>query len=92
MKRFRKWLIHKLGGICKDDFVKPIIVQEDKKDIVKLRTEFTATKNSNLHTEEIKRILIENLSKELCKFWFQIDTREEEYFYVYSLDFEFVRQ
>ena len=91
MKRFKRWLIHKLGGICKDDIIQPVCVHQDKKDIQKIKAEFTTT-FENISKEEVKKILLEGIYKELSTYYFEIKKQELNKCDVYSMELEFILQ
>lgn len=91
MTRFRRWLIHKLGGICKDDVVQPVITLMEKKEIVRIKSEFTTT-FKDIPEEEIKKILLNGIYKELSQYYFEIRKNNLNMCDVYSTELEFVRQ
>lgn len=90
MKRFKRWLIHKLGGICKDDIIQPVCVHQDKKDIQRIKAQFTNAYDYPL--DKVKKILFEGICQELSKYYFEIKTQEINMCYVYSMELEFVLQ
>lgn len=70
MKKFRKWLIHKLGGICEDDIVQPKIVTQEKHTQM-LVSEITFGRlnpQKNAPREHINHMLIQTLSNDLIHF------------------------
>lgn len=91
MKKFRKWLIHKLGGVCKDDIIHPVCVHHDKKDIQKIRAQFTTT-FVDIPIEEVKKILLDGIYKELSTYYFEIKKQELNNCDVYSMELEFILQ
>ena len=90
MKKFRRWLIHKLGGLCKDDIVKPTILTKEK-EIERIKAEFTTT-FENIPKEEIRRILLDGIHRELSNYYFEIKKQELNRCYVYSMELEFILQ
>lgn len=93
MKKFRRWLIHKLGGLCKDDIANPTITMISKtKEIQRIRTEFT-TDRKDIPFEDVKRILFDGICNELGKYYFEIKTEElNRYQNKYSIELEFILQ
>lgn len=91
MKKFRRWLIHKLGGLCKDDIVKSPTIISKEKETQKIKAEFTTT-FEELSKEEIKRILLDGIFSELSTYYFEIKKRELNKCNVYSMELEFILQ
>jgi len=92
MKKFRKWLIHKLGGICEDDIVAPIpILHQKEKEVVKVHIQMPIPKEIHPTSKEIFHILLDKLTMELSKEYFILNTIEQGEYYVYSMDFEYLK-
>lgn len=90
MKKFRRWLIHKLGGIYKDDFVKLVLNTQEKKT-QKIKVEFTTT-FEDIPKEEVKRVLLDGVNRELSTYDFKIKKQELNMCDVYSMELEFILQ
>lgn len=90
MKKFRRWLIHKLGGLCKDDIAKNTIISKEK-ETQRIKAEFTTT-FEDIPKEEIKRILLDSIHKELSTYYFEIKKQELKKCNVYSMELEFILQ
>lgn len=67
MKRFKRWLIHKLGGVCKDECFKPNIII-NQRPIKKLTAEYNKTSDEDVPEDFIKSELCKELGKCLCPF------------------------
>ena len=91
MKRFKRWLIHKLGGICKDDIIQPACFHQDKKDIQRIKAEFTTT-FEDIPIKEVQKFLFKEICQELSKYYFEIKKQELNMCYVYSMELEFILQ
>lgn len=91
MKKFRRWLIHKLGGFCKDDIVRPIISKEKERELQRIKAEFTTT-FEDIPKEEVKKILLDGIYKELSTYYFKIKKQELNKCNVYSMELEFILQ
>lgn len=93
MKKFKRWLIHKLGGLCEDDIIKPNITLVSKeKEVRKICAEFISD-YEGMPLEEVKRILFDGICKELGKYYFEIKTLEiNRYQNKYSMELEFILQ
>lgn len=60
-KNFKKWLIHKLGGTCYDDFVQPVIIKQNKK-VEKLTAEMLFDRTLPTPPQDyINRMLVDKL-------------------------------
>lgn len=88
--RFKRWLIHKLGGFCKDDIVKPQVITREK-ELQRIKAEFTTT-FEEIPKEEVKRILLDGIYRELSTYYFEIKKQELNKCDVYSMELEFVLQ
>ena len=89
--RFRKWLIHKLGGLCEDDIVKPQALTMEKK-IQRVRAEFRIQAYEEIPQERIKRVLLSSIFDELEKYYFEIKKFDLDTICIYSMELEFVLQ
>ena len=90
MKRFRKWLIHKLGGICEDDVAVPIL-HEKEREIVKLHIQMPIRKEIHPTSREVFHLMLDKLTMELSKEYFILNTIEQGEYYVYSMDLEYLK-
>ena len=92
MKKFRRWLIHKLGGLCKDDVAnKTTTIISREKETQRIKAEFTTTFEC-IPKEEVKRILLDGIFRELSTYYFEIKKQELNRCDVYSMEIEFVLQ
>ena len=65
MKKFKKWLIHKLGGMCYDDFIQPTIIHQNKRT-EKLTADILFDENQPLPPQDyVNRMLMDKMVKGL---------------------------
>lgn len=92
MKKFKRWLIHKLGGMCEDEIIKPNISFVSKEKTVQ-RIAVVAPISKDIPLEDVKRILFDGICNELGKYYFEIKTEElNRYQNKYSIELEFILQ
>ena len=93
MKKFKRWLIHKLGGLCEDDVIKPnITLISNEKKVERIRAEIIVDRE-DIPFDDVKRILFDGICKELGKYYFEIKAQElNRYQNKYSMELEFILQ
>ncbi len=101
MKKFKRWLIHKLGGMCKDEAVRPVFTVEKKK-IETLQASVTITRDevayakmnyNDIFEKEVVRTLTNKLAQGLMQYaTFYNDTEEEtsQYYVKYYAKIEVI--
>lgn len=86
MKKFKRWLIHKLGGMCYDDAVRPVFTSEKKKietllasvTITRDEVAYAKTHYNDIFEKEVVQTLTKKLAQGLTQYVTFFNDAEEQ--------------